>query len=131
MENDDFLNLPNLSSSDKIVTAKEFHEHVKAALFRFISLNFKVLTFEKSYENIFIDLSFNPLNIMGITGVFEMIKSLDPFKYRYGLSYYPDSDSIILHRVIISTTEEFNSEIASKYFDVDEIWRDELRDIKK
>lgn len=131
MENDDLLSLANLSDYDKIITAEEFHNHVKAEIFRFVSLNLKVLTFEKSYENIFIDLSFNPLNIMSITGIFEMIKSLDPFKYRYGLSYYPGSESITLHRVVISTAEEFNNEIASKYFDVDEIWRDELRDIKR
>ena len=131
MENDDFLNSANLDNYDNLATTVEFHNYVKAELFRFINLNFKVLTSEKSYEQIFIDLSFNPLNVMNIANIFEMIKSLDPLNYRYGLSYYLDSDSVILHRVCISTTEEFNNEIASNYFNVDEIWRDELRGIKK
>lgn len=131
MENEDLLSLSNSDSYDKIATTIEFHNYVKAAIFRFINLNFKVLTSEKSYEQIFIDLSFNPLNVMNIASIFEMIKSLDPLNYRYGLSYYADSDSVILHRVCISTTEEFNNEIASNYFNVDEIWRDELRGIKK
>lgn len=103
------------------------YDKVKNEIFKYVTQHFKPYTSdEKSYGGVFIDLQQNSICNRNITNTFALIQMLDPQDYKYGRAFYPSSTSLTFYRVTPSV-EEFNEVTASNYFDVDEVWRDELR----
>ena len=105
----------------------DFYRKVKDEIFKYVIQHFKPYTSdEPSYGAAFIDLQQNSICNKNIFSTFTSIQALSPQDYKYGRAFYPSSTSITFYRVTPSV-EEFNENTASNYFDVDEVWRDELR----
>lgn len=103
------------------------YSKIKAEIFKYVIQRFEPYTSnEKSYGIVFVDLQQNSICNRTIFSVFTEIQTLNPQDYKYGSAFYPSSTSLTFYRVTPSV-EEFNESIASNYFDVDEVWRDELR----
>lgn len=128
-----------LSSSDSVDTYtinldygnsqiySDLYSKVKVEIFKYVTQHFKPYTpDEKAYGSVFVDLQQNTLCNKNIINTFTSIQMLNSQDYKYGRAFYPSSTSLTFYKVTPSV-EEFNESIASNYFDVDEVWRDELR----
>ena len=105
----------------------DLYSKVKAEIFKYVIQHFKPYTSdEESYGSVFVDLQQNSICNRNIFSVFTEIQTLNPQDYKYGRAFYPSSTSLTFYRITPSV-EEFNESTASNYFDVDEVWRDELR----
>ena len=104
-----------------------FYNQIKSEIFNYVTRHFKPYSMdEPSYGCTFVNLQQEIYTNRSIQDVFTSIMSLSPDDYKYGRAFYPSSTSITFYKVTPST-DEFNKEVASNYFDVDEVWRDELR----
>ena len=105
----------------------DLYSKVKVEIFKYVTQHFKPYTSdEKAYGSVFVDLQQNIICNKNIINIFTSIQTLNPQDYKYDRAFYLSSTSLTFYKVTPSV-EKFNESIASNYFDVDEVWRDELR----